>query len=190
MDNRKHNSIRDMAYIAMCAALISVCALITVPLPAVSFTMQTFGVFATLNILGGKRGTIAIAVYIAIGVLGLPVFAGFNSGMSALLGPTGGYLWGFILQGLVFMLVTKFFKDGTATLYIANIAGQIVCYTSGTIWFVYVYAQNGNPIGFGAALMACVVPFIIPDLMKLALSVGISKRVKSALTNMGITLVM
>ena len=99
MNNRFR--VVDLTYMAVCAALIAICAWITVP-AAVPFTLQTFAIFFVLSLLGGKRGTIAILVYILLGAVGLPVFSGFNGGLGALLGTTGGYIFGFLFIGLIF----------------------------------------------------------------------------------------
>ena len=98
----------DLTYMAVCAALIAICAWITVP-AAVPFTLQTFAVFCVLGLLGGKRGTVAILVYILLGAVGLPVFSGFNGGIGALLGTTGGYILGFIFIGLIYWAAEKLF---------------------------------------------------------------------------------
>jgi Uncharacterized conserved protein len=100
----------DMMYVAMFAALISVCAWIAVP-ATVSFTMQTFGVFSALFILGGKRGFLAILVYVLLGVAGLPVFSGFSGGFGIIAGATGGYIVGFLICALAYWLLTTFWKN-------------------------------------------------------------------------------
>ena len=82
---------RDLAYVAVCAVLMAVCSWISIP-AAVPFTLQTFAVFCSLGFLGGKRGTAAILVYLLLGALGIPVFAGFSGGIGILFGTTGGYL--------------------------------------------------------------------------------------------------
>ena len=91
-------SVRDMAFIAAMSAVIAVCAWITIPL-AVPFTLQIFGVFMALRLLGGKKGTLSILVYIALGAVGLPVFSGFQGGIGVLAGPTGGDIAGVPLMG-------------------------------------------------------------------------------------------
>ena len=88
---------KDMALTAMFAVLIAVCSWISIPL-AVPITLQTFGVFCALAVLGGKRGFFAVLVYILLGAAGLPVFAGFKSGIGTLFGSTGGYIVGFLLM--------------------------------------------------------------------------------------------
>ena len=82
-------STLDMAYIALMAVLMAVCSWISVPME-IPFTMQTFALFCALGLLGGRRGTIAVLVYILMGAIGLPVFSGFGGGLGRLLGVTGG----------------------------------------------------------------------------------------------------
>lgn len=100
----------DVAYVGMAAAVLTVCSWISVPMPKplVSFTMQTFAVALIAGLLGVRRGTAAVAVWLALGALGVPVFAGFNGGIAYMLGSTGGYLWGFLLwapmEGFLFRL--------------------------------------------------------------------------------------
>ena len=90
----------DMAYIAMFAVVMAVCAWISIP-AAVPFTLQTLGVFLAVGMLGGKRGTLAVLIYLLLGAVGMPVFAGFNGGLGYMLGATGGYIVGFVLSALV-----------------------------------------------------------------------------------------
>ena len=98
-NTRRGFSLRDMALCSLFAAILAVSAWLTIP-GEVPFTLQTFGVFAALGLLGGKRGTIALALYLILGAVGLPVFAGFRGGFGVLLGTTGGYIFGFLLSGL------------------------------------------------------------------------------------------
>lgn len=88
-----------MAYIALFAVLMAVCSWISIP-AVVPFTLQTFGVFVAVSVLGGKRGTLAVVLYLLMGVVGLPVFAGFSGGLGVLLGSTGGYIVGFVFTAL------------------------------------------------------------------------------------------
>ncbi len=98
----------DLVYIAVFAVLMAVCAWISTPKTPISvpFTLQTFAVFAALVILGGRRGFWAVVVYLLMGLVGLPVFSGFQGGPGVLLGTTGGYIIGFIGSALVYWLVT------------------------------------------------------------------------------------
>ncbi len=173
----KRLTTHDMSYIALFSALIAICAWICIP-TAVPFTMQTFAIFAALATLGGKRGCIAIAVYILLGLTGLPVFSGFRGGVGVLFGMTGGYIVGFIPAGLIFWLIMSRFKNSTAALCAAMLAGLLVCYIFGTLWFAYMYSGNTGSAAIATALSACVIPFIIPDLAKLTLALYCSKRFK------------
>lgn len=169
--------ILDMCYIALGAVLIAACAWITVPF-TVPFTMQTFGVAAVLMLLGGKRGSISVLLYILLGTIGAPVFSGFAGGVGVLLGKTGGYIIGFVFMALAFWLITHFFGEKVWVMLAAAAAGLLICYAFGTAWFMYVYAGSGESIGLYTALSWCVIPFIIPDIAKLALAALISTRLK------------
>ena len=172
-----HAKVLNLAYIALMAALMAICAWITLPIGPVPFTMQTFGVFVAVGLLGGRRGTIAVLVYILLGAVGLPVFAGFNSGPSVLLGPTGGYLIGYLVGALLCWAITAKLGTATKVLAPAMILGLIVCYAFGTIWFLQVYTGGGSAATLTGALAMCVFPFVIPDLVKIALAVLITNRV-------------
>ena len=170
----------DMAYIALFAVLMAVCAWITVPM-TVPFTLQIFAVFAALATLGGRRGTYAVAVYLLLGAVGLPVGAGFQGGLGWLLGTTGGYIVGFLCIALVYWLLTAKLGDSFPVKAAACVLGLAVCYAFGTAWFLVLYARTTGPIGVTTALGWCVFPYIVPDLLKLALALVLSKRVEKYL---------
>ena len=153
------------------AALMAVCAWIGVPMGSVSVTLQTFGIFLALEILGGKWGTVSIVCYLLLGAAGAPVFSGFRGGIGALLGATGGFLWGFVPLGLCYWGFEKLCKP------FGILAGLLCCYTLGGLWFT-VYTPGA---GFAAAVMTCVVPYLIPDALKLLLARTVSRRVKKSL---------
>ena len=165
----------DLVYSALLAVLIAVCAWITIPAGEVPFTMQTFGVFCTLGLLGGKRGTASVAVYILLGVVGVPVFAGFRGGIGVLLSTTGGYIVGFLAAALLYWGVTALCGKKLWSMALGMLLGLIGCYAFGTLWFVAVYARTSGAIGVGVALGKCVVPYILPDLCKIALALFLSK---------------
>ncbi len=167
----------DLSYMAICAALIAICSWISIP-AAVPFTLQTFAVFCVLGLLGGKRGTISILVYILLGAIGLPVFTGFNAGLGALLGTTGGYILGFVFIGLIYWLAEKLFGTKLWVRVTAMLLGLLICYAFGTAWFMFLYARRTGPIALGTALGWCVFPFLIPDLVKMCLAVMLSGRLR------------
>lgn len=179
------NKTLDLVYIALGAVLIAVCSWISIPM-AVPFTMQTFAVFAVCAILGGRRGTLSVIIYILLGVVGLPVFSGFIGGVGVLLGNTGGYIIGFIFTALVMWAGEKLFGTGLIPSVIAMLVGLAVCYLFGTIWFIQVYTSTKGSIGVMAVLGWCVIPFILPDLVKITLAVILSRRLRP-LINRGTT---
>lgn len=166
----------DIIYIALFSALIAVCSWISIPL-TIPVTLQTFAIFATAGLLGTKRGVAALLVYILLGAIGVPVFAGFSSGVGVLIGSTGGYLIGFIFIALTVGLITKFFGKKTYVLVISMIVGLLICYAFGTAWFMFVYTRNTGAVGLATVLSWCVIPFIIPDALKIALATITVKRV-------------
>ncbi|MBR4905514.1 MAG: biotin transporter BioY [Clostridia bacterium] len=163
----------ELAYIALGASLITVCAWITVPF-TVPFTMQIFAVFFSLVLLGGRDGTIAIAVYLLLGTIGIPVFSGGKGGFSSLIGMTGGYLWGMLLIGGMYWFFTKLFGIKLWTEIASLIGGLLLCYLFGTIWFSVLNADRG----FASSLMICVVPFLLPDAAKLVLALVLGRRLR------------
>ena len=169
--------ILNLAYIAMGAALIAICAWITIPIGPVPFTMQTFAVITIAGLLGWKRGVASVFVYIALGALGAPVFSGFGGGIGVLAGVTGGYIVGFIFTALIVGLVADRFK-GILPLALSRLGGILCCYAFGTIWFMIVYTRSTGAIGLVSILSKCVFPYILPDLIKIALGILLTKRLR------------
>ena len=177
----KKLKVLDMAYIAIGAVLIAICSWINIP-TQVPFTLQTFAVFFVLMLLGGERGTISIIIYILLGAVGVPVFAGFSAGIGILFGNTGGYILGFIFIGLIYILFTRVFKMKNIFFKVlALVIGLAICYAFGSIWFMHIYIRDSGEVGLFAVLGWCVFPFIIPDLIKMALAVIIAKRIQPVL---------
>ena len=141
--------VRNMALCALFAALLAVCAWISIPAGDIAITMQTFGIFLTLGVLGGKRGTIAIATYLLLGVVGLPVFSGFQGGVGTLLGVTGGYIAGFLATGLVYWLMTALGRNKEIFRLLGMLIGLLFCYLLGTLWFRFGYLSYGG-LSWGA----------------------------------------
>ena len=171
----------QMKYMARCAlfaALMCLCSWISLPLGQNPITLQTFALFLTLELLGGKYGSLVCLVYLLLGAVGLPVFSGFRGGFSMLLGSTGGYLWGFLFCALLYWLITGLFGKRFPIRLMACIAGLLLCYGLGTVWFYRVYLQVGSDLGIGFVIFKCVVPFVLPDLLKLFLALALSKKLK------------
>ena len=158
-------STKYMVRAALFAGVMAVCAWLAVPISDIGFTMQTFGVFLALGLLGGKWGTVSIGLYLMLGLVGLPVFSGFRGGPGMLLGVTGGYLWGFLMSGLTYWALERLGKLP------AMIGGLITCYICGTLWFLQ-YSSGGLAL----VLLRCVVPYLIPDGIKILMAWSLSKR--------------
>ena len=172
---------RDLVLIALFAALIALCSWITIP-SVVPFTMQTFAVFMAVSLLGGRRGALAVTVYILLGAVGLPVFSGFGGGLGYLLGKTGGYIIGFVASALTMWGVEKIGGRGFVIRAVGMIAGLLVCYAFGTAWFMNVYMRANGPVTLMTVLSWCVIPYVIPDLIKIALALYLSGRIERRIT--------
>ena len=172
---RKRISVYDLVMVALFAALIAVCAWITIP-GAVPFTLQTMGVFLAVGLLGGKRGTAAVLVHILLGAVGMPVFSGFSGGVGRLLGTTGGYIIGFLVAALAMWAMEAIFGKAKWVLPVSMLLGLLLCYAFGTAWFLVLYTQTKGAISVASVLSMCVVPFIIPDLLKIALALLLTSR--------------
>lgn len=172
MRERRTFKTIDLVYIGLFAALIAVCAWIAIPL-TVSVTLQTFAVCLTAGLLGWKRATLTTIVYILLGIIGLPVFTGFNSGLAAVTGPTGGYIVGFIFTALIVGFAVEKVGRKIWQNVVFMVIGILVCYLFGTVWFVIAYK-----VSFVSALSTCVIPFLLPDAVKIILAAVLVNRLK------------
>lgn len=173
---RKKQETYDMVYIALFVVIIIICAWIAVPVGNIPITMQTFAIFLTIRSLGGRRGSIAVLVYILMGMVGLPVFSGFQGGIGVLFQATGGYILGF-LPAALFMWGIEHLMGRKQWVYaISMVLGLLICYVFGTVWFLVIYMKSTGVFGLGAALSWCVLPFVIPDLIKAGLALTFGKR--------------
>lgn len=168
----------ELTYCAAFVSLIAICSWISIP-TAIPFTLQTFAVFLTLFMLGGLLGTYAVAVYLLLGAVGVPVFAGFSGGLGVLLGTTGGYLLGFLAISILYFILIRNPMEKPIFDLVVLIIGQLVCYGLGTLQFVVIYGQNTGEIGAMTALGWCVFPYIIPDAIKLILAYTLAKRLRA-----------
>lgn len=183
---KNRSFIYDLVLISISAALITVCSWISIPFGPVPFTLQTLAILAVMLTCGGRRGTIAILVYLAMGLCGVPVFAGFKGGVASFAGPTGGFLIGFIFAALLYWLLEKLiFKrlmTGTIKTWIFGVLNsflfEVVMYFIGVIWFMTVYAAQTGPVGLATVMSWCVIPFIIPDVVKLIAAVITGERAR------------
>ncbi len=175
-DVKRNSKIKNMTLVAMGAVILSLTAWITLPF-AVPFTMQTFGVAFVLFAFGGKRGTLSVAVYIALGLIGIPVFSGFNSGVGVILGATGGYIIGFAVWGYLYLASESFFSKKRINGIVVSFVGLATSYALGTAWYFLWLGENS----VWSALALCVLPYIVPDIIKILFAYVVSVRVKKVL---------
>lgn len=174
---KKKLTTKDMVYIAMFACLMAICAWISIP-GQIPFTLQTMGVFLAVGLLGGRRGTLAILVYVLMGAIGLPVFSGFAGGLGKLLGATGGYIVGFLFSALIMWAMEAISGKKKWVLPLSMVLGLLACYAFGTAWFLVVYTKSKGAISLAAVLGMCVIPYIIPDAIKIACALVLTKVLK------------
>lgn len=172
-----HTHVLGLVYSALFAALIAICSWISIP-TTIPFTLQTFAVCVTTALLGTKRGFLSVLVYILLGLVGMPVFAGFTGGIGVLAGVTGGYIVGFLFTALAVGLITDKLGKSVPVLAAAMVVGILLCYVFGTAWFMVVYARSTGPVGLMSALGWCVFPYLLPDAAKIALAILVVNRME------------
>ncbi len=181
-------STRNLVMCALCAAIICVLAPISVPIGPVPISLATFAVMLAGVLLGAKWGTIATLVYLLLGAVGVPVFAGYSAGVGNLVGQTGGYLIGYLplafLSGLIY---DRFGRSASgAKKYVIAVLGMLlgtaVLYVLGTAWFCYVSGAD-----LASAMAWCVTPFLLGDTIKIIIVTAIVPQIERALTKAGVT---
>ncbi len=176
MYHKQKHPIRSITYIAMCVALISLCAWITIPF-AISFTLQLFAVFFIAAISDWKKSFFSVIAYIGLGLAGAPVFAGFQAGPSVLFGITGGYLIGFLFSSLLIGIVRRFFPERRLLLLFSMLLSLLVCYCIATLWYITIFASSNCGASVWQAIAVCVLPFCLPDFIKILLAYTFANRV-------------
>lgn len=166
---------QNLVTIALMAAFIAAMSQIIIPIGSIPFSLGLFGVLLTAALLRPSQAMASLGVYLVLGIVGVPVFAGFNAGPQALLGPTGGFLAGYFVVALATSLGIKYLRS-IPLRFLAGLGGLAGCYALGTLW----YMVQGH-VGFGAAFIACVAPFVIPDIIKLVAALALGQTVRTRL---------
>lgn len=157
-------------------ALICILGPISIPIGPVPISLQNFAIYITIYVLGTKRGTIAYMLYLILGLCGLPVLAGYTGGVAKIVGPTGGYLIGFIPMAiLIGFFIKKCYRNVLLSI-VAMEASTWVAYILGTLWLSF-----SAHMSFGAAFAAGVAPFIVLDLVKMIISAIIGPTLRDRL---------
>lgn len=175
------NKTKAIAIIGVMTAVTCILGPLSLPLPfsPVPISLTNLAIYFSIYVLGMKKGTLSYLIYLLIGFVGLPVFSSFTSGPAKLLGPTGGYLIGFILMALICGFFIDKWSNRMPLCFLGMVIGTAVCYLFGTLWLAYQASMS-----FSAALAAGVIPFIPGDLAKIIIAMlagpQIRKRLKKA----------
>ena len=162
---RQRSLLLDAVLVVVFSAFVALTAQVSLPLLPVPLTLQTLGVLFTGAVLGSKRGTLALLLYVAEGGIGLPVFAGGLSGIGVLIGPTGGYLVGFIVAaGIVGLLAERGWDRRLIWAALAMVVGNLVIYAFGVAWLTVIVGD------LRTALIQGMLIFIIGDLIKIVVA--------------------
>ncbi|MDE7252612.1 MAG: biotin transporter BioY [Acetatifactor sp.] len=182
MDKKKID-VKQMTLIGLMTAVICVIApfSLNIPISPVPISLGTMAIYFVITVLGMWRGTISVLLYILLGLVGLPVFTNFSGGAGKVLGPTGGYIVGYVFLALIFGFFTEHWKGKIVMNVIGGVLGTTVMYFFGTLWLAYL-----NHMSFMAALWAGVIPYIPGDIVKLAVSMGIGTQLRKRLVKAGL----
>ncbi len=176
---QSHNQLKMWILSALFAAIIGILAQVTIPLPLVPITGQTLAVGLAATILGSRYGTLSVIFYGLIGAIGIPVFSGMSGGLGVIVGPTGGFIIGFIPAAFLTGLYLEKTSFTVINAMVANTIGMLVTLTFGTVWLKFAVSTTWT-----AAFTSGFLPFIIVGLIKafLASWIGITvyKRLVSA----------
>ncbi len=167
--------LRDIAFIAIGTALMCVLAPLSIPIGIVPISLATFALYLIGTLLGPFKATISVLLYIIIGVIGAPVFSKFQAGPSVIMGPTGGFIIGYVPAVFVQALLTTKFKDRKSAYVFGILLGTVIVYATGMAWFLVVTAGKYT---FAQAMAACVYPFLIGDTVKLIISVMVGYKLR------------
>ncbi len=165
--------IYDVAFVSFATAFLVVSSWICLPVGSIPITFQTFAVCVAAGVLGAKKSTVAVTVYMLFGIVGLPVFSGFRNGLGVLAGATGGYVLGFLLTSFV----AGFLAKKTGKLFLSYLIGILCCYVFGTAWYMIFYLDSVSLQSIVVVFSACVLPFIVPDIIKCYLAVCVTKAI-------------
>ncbi|WP_164914432.1 biotin transporter BioY [Aminipila luticellarii] len=170
----------NMILCAVFAAITGVSAGLMLPLPftPVPITLSTLAVMLTGALLGGWYGSASMIVYLLLGIFGAPVFSGYTGGFDKLIGPTGGYLAGYILTAFITgIIIEKMNKKNNLYINVLAMAlGLSACYVLGTLWYMF---STGTPLW--TALISCVFPFLIGDALKIAVAAVLASKLRPAM---------
>lgn len=171
--------VKYLTSTAMMTAILCILAPFSFPIGSVPISAATFVVYLAALLLGMKRSLLCVVLYLLLGAVGLPIFNGWSGGFSHIVGPTGGYLIGYLLIAFFTGWFMKLGHNKISLIILGMIVGTLGCYAIGTIWLAYQLSMDAR-----AALMAGVIPFIPGDIAKMILSIAISLSMRKQLANL------
>lgn len=187
MAETRRSGVYQLAMCAVMAAVLCVLGPLAVPIGPVPITCGTLGIYLTAYLLGGKWATVSTLVYLLVGLVGAPVFSGYMGGLSRLIGPTGGYLIGYLPMALLAGWVVSLTAQqqnrmlACAFQFLGMVAATAVLYAFGTAWYC-IEAE----VSLQEALAACVLPFIPFDLLKMLITLAVAMPVRRRLEQAGL----
>ena len=168
--------IKKMTFTVMFSAVITICSWISVPFSSgISVSLQSFAVMLASYLLGAKMGLASVLIYLSLGAVGIPVFAGGRGGFDVLFGTSGGFLFGFLILAIVVGACRQYLGEGRLMAVLSMAAGLVLCYTLGTLWFYFVYSDGSSLLSVAAV---CILPYLPFDALKIWLAVFVSQRLK------------
>lgn len=171
--SKRGGRTRAMVLCALFAALTAVGSQLAVPIQPIPINMAMLFVFLAGGLLGAKKAAVSMLVYVAIGAIGVPVFAGFRGGPQVLVGPTGGYILGYLVAASITGFAVDRWGERLWVIASAMVVGLLFCYAFGTLWFVILTGKGLVP-----ALMGCVVPFLPGDAAKIIVASLLTKALR------------
>ena len=172
----KKNKIQYLTITALMSSVLCIIGPIMIPIGMVPMSLTNMVIYLTIILLDKKRATISVAVYLLIGFVGLPVFAGFTGGAGKLLGPTGGYLMGYLVLSLVAGTILEKIEK---VKILALSMGTIGLYLIGTLWLMFQ-----SKLSFMSALTVGVLPFVVFDVIKILIAVVLGNSIRKRMHNM------
>ena len=181
--NKMNTKTKEITIIGLMTAIICIAGPLSLQLPfsPVPISLGTLAIYFTVYILGMKRVTISCLVYLLLGLVGVPVFSAFTSGPAKLLGPTGGYLIGYVFMALIIGYCVDRWNGHMVLSFIGMIVGTAVMYALGTVWLAYQMSKGSEQTliaALPAAFAAGVLPFVLIDLAKIVFSLLIGSQVR------------
>ncbi len=169
----KKLTIKELILIALFVALTAIFSQIMIPINQIPINLATLSIFIVSGLFGAKVGGLSQFIYVLLGAIGVPVFAGFTGGYAIILGPTGGYIIGYIVGAIVIGLLKELLHRTVLGYAISMLLGLLSCYILGTVWFIFITKTN-----LISAIILCVLPYIPGDLMKIVLAIFLIKRLE------------